>query len=71
IIKEEQKILWEKGLPELAHRLIKISDEQLEELLAKRREHLELREELRADFRNDGTPLGRDRTRGRQRKGLA
>jgi hypothetical protein len=71
IMKEEQKILWEKRLPELAHRLIEISDEQLEELLAKRREHLELRKELKGDFRNDGTPLGRDRTRGRQRKGLA
>jgi hypothetical protein len=68
IMKEEQKILWEKRLPELAHRLIELSDKQREELLAKRREHLELRKEL---FRNDGTPRGRDLTRGRQRKGLA
>jgi hypothetical protein len=73
IMKEESKILWEKRLPELAHRLIELSDNQVEELLAKRREHLELKKELYADFRNDGTNTRpeRDPTRGRQRSGAA
>jgi hypothetical protein len=44
ILKEERQKLWEKRLPELERNLIQISDQELDELLAKRREHLNERE---------------------------
>jgi hypothetical protein len=45
ILKEEQEKLWTRRLPDLVHQLIGVSDQQLDELLAKRREHLNWREE--------------------------
>jgi hypothetical protein len=49
-LKEEQVKLWERRLPGLMGQLIEISDQQLDELLAKRCEHLNSHEErYRAD----------------------
>jgi hypothetical protein len=55
IIKEEEERLWAAKLPDLAHRLIALSDEQLAELLAKRGEHLEWRERIKTDLKNRAT----------------
>jgi hypothetical protein len=43
-MREDQERLWAAQMPELARELIKLSDAQLEELLAKRREHLNWRQ---------------------------
>ena len=51
-IKEEEKRLWAAELPELARELIKLSNEQVEELLAKRNEHLKWRERHKTDLEN-------------------
>jgi hypothetical protein len=44
-LKEEQVKLWARRLPGLMGQLIEISDQQLDELLAKRRERLDSRDE--------------------------
>jgi hypothetical protein len=46
LIQEEENKLWAAQLPTLARELINLSDGQLEELLAKRREHLNWRDGL-------------------------
>ena len=51
-IKEEEKRLWAAELPESARELIKLSNEQVEELLAKRNEHLKWRERHKTDLEN-------------------
>jgi hypothetical protein len=62
IQQEEEKIRARRGseLPELVHKLIAVDDDQLQEALAKRQEHLKWREQefggLRQDARN--TPKG-------------
>jgi hypothetical protein len=39
-LKEEQEKFWARSLPGLLGQVTEISDQQLDELLAKRREHL-------------------------------
>jgi hypothetical protein len=51
-MEEGEKRLWAAELPELARELIKLSNEQVEELLAKRREHLKWRERNKTDPEN-------------------
>jgi hypothetical protein len=55
LLKEEQIRLWERKLPGLLGELTEISDQELEELLAKRREHLGQRRDWRAElYRSHG-----------------
>jgi hypothetical protein len=54
LINEEEKRLWEAKMPELVSELIKVSDEALEDLLTKRREHLNWREMQEKSWKSAG-----------------
>jgi hypothetical protein len=60
----EEKRLWAAELPELARELIKLSNEQVEELLAKRREHLKWRERSKTDLENKAAQSAKRRKPG-------
>lgn len=68
-IKEEEKRLWAADLPELTHRLIALSDGQLDELLAQRLKHLKWREHSQIDREDNPAKnaKGQGRARGRGR----
>jgi hypothetical protein len=50
-IKEFDKLRWDQKLPELGRELIKLSDEQIKELLAQRRHYQQWEQQTRADIR--------------------
>jgi hypothetical protein len=53
--KEEQERLWAEQMPKLACELIELSDAKVEDLLAKRREHLNWRQRRWANLDGDGS----------------
>jgi hypothetical protein len=66
-MEEEEKRIWAAKLPQLARELIELSSEQVEELLARRREHLKWRERNKTDPENKtGQSAKRRKPRGDQ-----
>ena len=63
IIKEEEERIAATKLPRLAHELIELSNEQVEELLAKRNEHLKWRERNKTDPENKAAQSAKRRKR--------